>query len=421
MTAPAFNTPFDPYYDQFSISYKDFVVPDHFDVYIPEFTNEIDFHCLSVICPSPNKGAKLWTYGGKWLTIGIYRDEGREPAIRPIRSGLSWVQNSNLLTFVDPAGHLLVTGDKVDLYNINVTSLLAVPITVLNSTTFTVPVEVGSSSGSSGAYQPTDPYNFYEQNYVFRILPSFALVRWSLIQELFAASAPTIDPQQREMYNITTNSSKILPKGISATTNYNLPTSSIPIAAKLPLDRRFGQLYNEQGYPLDINYISNGQPVPSKSYDSPHLSSHKSFNSSLTNEDVVYGDNFRVTNGNDQRITDIADLRILFLPDNGDTRVYVFDFYGGEINDPTRGPYFRDDLIVRDTTKPAPYDNILRDDQNNVPYYAGALYDIFSNKVIGIQENNATVVRENLLPLKLDRFSRPVKSPVKTTIKGQYV
>ena len=424
MTAPPFNEPFNPYYDQFSISHYDFAVPDHFDVYAPEFANEIDFQCLSVISPSPNKGAKQWTYGGKWLTIGVYRDEGRDPAQRPPSTALSWVRSSTTLTINDPVGHRLRTGDLVDLYNINVPSLLKKPINVLNSTAFTVKVPLyGAVSGSNGAYQPSELYNFSEQNYVFRILPSFQVVPWSLIQELFASSSPEVTPQMREMYNITSGTSTLLPKNKSKTTNFDLPLSGHPVVDTVPLARRFGQIYDEQGNPLSISYLPGGQPVPSKSYNSPNLSAHVGYNSPLTNEDVDYGIRYRVTRNADQRITSPdGDLRILNLPQDDqsfDTRVYVFDFYGGEINDPSRGPYFRTDLITRDPAKPAPFDNILRLEQNGVPYYAKTLYDIFGNRVVGIQENNATVIRENLLPLVLDRFNRPIKSPMSTMGKIQ--
>ena len=417
MIAPAFNEPFNPYYDQFSIRKEDFAVPDHFDIYVPEFINEVDFQCLTVISPSPNKGAKQWTYGGRWLTIGVYRDEGRDSAQRPPSTALSWVRNSTTLSIYDPAGHRLKTGDIVDLYNINVPSLLKKPITVLNSTTFTVKVQLyGASSGVNGAYQPSELYNFFEQNCVFRILPSFQLVPWSLIQQLFASSAPDATPQQREMFNITTGTSKLLPRSISKSTNYNLPPGGSPTGEHLNSPRRFGQIYDEQGNPLHISYMSNGQAVSIKSYNSPHQSKNVGFNSPLINEGVVYGDFFRITSTFDPRITSTLDQRILNLPHDdalSDTRVYVFDFYGGEINDPHRGPYFRTDLITRDLTKPAPLNNILRATQNEVPYYGKPLYDIFNNLVIGIQENNATVIRQNLLPLTLDRFNRPTKFPLR--------
>lgn len=383
MTGPAFNTPFDPTYDLFSVSRLDFHVPDHFDVYVPEFVNEIDFQCLSVICPNLEKGAKRWTYRGKWLTIGVYRDEGREAAQRPPTVGLSWVRSSTTLTIIDPAGHRLQTGDYVDLYNINVQSLLKKKITVINPSTFTVAVPLfGDTSGTNGAYQPSDPYNFYEQNYVFRLLPSFQLVPYSFILQLFADSAPIQTPANRELFNVTTNSTVLLPRGKSKTTNYDLPATAKPIVDTLPLGRRFGQVYDEAGNPLKIAYREDGQPVQLDAYDEQHLDPHKRFNAPAVNEE-------------------------------GQPWVHVYDFYGFAINDPARGPYHRTDLITRDTDKPAPYNNIKRATQNGVPYYAGKLYDRFGNLVIGIQENNATAIRKNLLPLSLDRFNKPTKLPIR--------
>ena len=117
MTSPALNDIFNPYYDLFSIPREDFAIPDHFDVYAPDFENDVDFKCLSVITPSPNKGAKQWTYNGKWMSIGVYRDEGRDPTVKPPTTSLSWTRSGALLTMVDPAGHRLTSTETVDLYN----------------------------------------------------------------------------------------------------------------------------------------------------------------------------------------------------------------------------------------------------------------------------------------------------------------
>jgi hypothetical protein len=385
VTSPAFNTPFDPYYDLYSISKLDFAVPDHFAIYPPEFVNSIDFQCLSVICPDPDLGAKQWTYRGRWITLGIYRDEGRETSQRPPTVDLTWTRSSTTLTITDPAGHRLRNGDFVDLYNINVPSLPRKPITVINANTFTVKVPLfGASSGALGAYQPSDKYNFYEQNIVFRLLPSFQLVPWSFVQQLFQDSAPDEFPQIRELFNITTQTVKQLPRGKSKSTNYDLPTTGRPIVETVPLARRFGQVYDEAGNPLKVFYRSDGQPVPLENFDEPKLDPNRAFNSPDVNP---------------------------VPPD----RVQVYDFYGLEINDVNRGPYFRTDLITRDLDKPAPINNIKRAEQNGVPYYRGKLYDRFMNLVIGIQENDMTVIRQNLLPLKLDRYNRPAKPPLRQT------
>ena len=384
MTAPPYNEPFHPWYDLYSVSRLDYATPEHFDVYAPQFANEIDFHCLSVICPNPKRGAKQWTYRGKMLTIGIYRDEGRATAQRPPTTTLSWTRNSTTLTITDPAKHRMRRGDLVDLYNINVPSLPKKEIIeVVDAYSFKVKVPLyGDVSGTNGAYQPSDEYNFYEQNYVFRLLPSFQLISWAQVQQFFIDSTPDSNPQVRELYNITTSTSVALPRGKSKTVNYDMPTMTKGSVDPLPLARRFGQIYDELGNPLDIQYREDGQPISSVHYDEEHLDDNQGFNSPMIN------------------------------PPSPD-RVFVYDFYGNEINDPYRGPYFRTDLITRDLDKPAPYNNIKRATQNGVAYYPGKLYDRFGNLVIGIQENNATVIRQNLLPLKLDRFNRPAKPPIR--------
>ena len=385
MTAPAFNDVFNPYYDQFSIWQGYLNIPSHFDVWMPDFFNEVDFQCLSVIAPNPAKGAVQWTLNGRWMTIGIYRDEGRATAQRPATINLSWSRTNKVLTITDPAGHRLLAGDYVDLYDINVPQLLRQPITILSPTVFTVPTLLyGPTSGSIGAYQPSDPYNFYEQNIVFRLLPSFQLVPWSYVQTLFASSAQPQSPQLRQIYNITTSVNTQVPRGKSSSTNYDVPYIPVPSVNPTPSDVRFNQVYDEQGNPLEMSYDSYGYPVTITNFDRPNLNSANDYNSPEVNPPSP-------------------------------ARVFVYDFYGGEINDPARGPYFSTTLITRDTTVTPPLNNILRASQNEVFYYSGKLYDGFMNRVVGIQTDNATVVRRNLLPLELDRFNHPTKTPVTQT------
>lgn len=101
-----------------------------------------------------------------------------------------------------------------------------------------------------------------------------------------------------------------------------------------------------------------------------------------------------------------------------DPRVYVYDFYGLDLNDPTRAPYYSEQNISRDTTQAVPIDNIniakhgdTTIDSNGITVTVGKIYDKFGNIVVGIQENNATVVKQPILPLVLDSFNRPVKAP----------
>lgn len=74
MSVPFFD-PTNVYYNTYSVPAGNFTIPYHFDVYQPD--NSADFKCLSVICPSLEVGSTKWTVNGSWLTIGIYRDEGR--------------------------------------------------------------------------------------------------------------------------------------------------------------------------------------------------------------------------------------------------------------------------------------------------------------------------------------------------------
>jgi hypothetical protein len=46
------------------------------------------------------------------------------------------------------------------------------------------------------------------------------------------------------------------------------------------------------------------------------------------------------------------------------------------------------------------------------PVYAGKLHDEFGNLAIGVQQNNALTVRKQILPLALDIFNRPIKTPL---------
>ena len=386
MTVPGFNETFHPFYDTFSISRYDFQVPDYFDIYAPDFSNEIDFKCLSVICPNPSLGAKRWTINGHWITIGIYRDEGRKAEQRPPTTALSWTRVGKVLTIVDPAGHRLRPGAFVDVYNVNVGQLIRQPITIIDGNTFTVPTLLyGPTSGVNGAYQPSDIYDFYEENYVFRLLPSFKLIPVATVMQIFQDAKPSVYPQVRDLYNITTASRVKLPTGKNQDVNYDLPVANVPIAERSTLERRFDQQYDEQGNPLKILYREDGQPAVLKNYDEKTVNANQGFNQ---------------------------------VPANiNPSRVVVYDFYGLEVNDINRGPYFRTDMVIRDTSKPAPYDNIRRAEQNGVALYDGKLYDVFGNLVIGIQTNDATVVRQNLLPLKLDRFNRPMKLPIKRSGK----
>lgn len=374
MSVPGFNDPFNPFYDQFSIDADTLTLPIHFDQYAP--VNQTDYHCLMVIAPSISKGATKWTLNDKYITIGIYSDEGRAPAQRPLIAGLTWTRFGQVITITDPNGHTLKVGDSINLTNVNISILTNMIVTsVIDAYHFTFNGSVlGATSGSTATYQDNFLTNFRSTRIVFRLLPSFALVPFSTIQQIFIDSAPSPQAAARSIYNVTTAAVVKIPNASSATTNYELPTKVVPKDELLPLSRRFDQVYNEAGLPLSIKYLNSGDSVVVNNVDSP-----------TKNDQIFYN-----------------------LPVNptSDPYISVYDYYGVEINDPTRGPFFSTTNVIRDVTIQGDINNIVNTTSDTM------LTDSFGNLVIGVQSNNALVVRKQVLPLVVDSFNRPSKALV---------
>ena len=359
-------------------------MPSWFDVFEP--INQDDYQCLSVIAPNPAKGATQWTINGQWITIGIYRDEGRDPAQSPINDGLSWTRVGTKLTLntVDP--HFLTVGDKISVYNVNIAELKNVLIKeVLSPTSFTViTFGRGATSGAAGAYQEEFLTIFSESRVVFRLLPSFKLVPISVVQALFDSSKPPETAAQRTFYNITSKLEVATPRGRSASVNYELPSTSARRPAAAQLARRFGQAYDEVGAALPVRYLPNGQPVPINNVDSRFKNDQRFFLQPVK-EPELYNQ-------------------------NGNPRLYVYDFYGFDLNDATRGPFFSDANVVIDQTSSndlAPLS--IKIGQDGLPFYNKKIHDEFGNLAIAVQQDsNALLVRKQILPIPLDKFNRPI-------------
>jgi len=297
-----FNDPTNAFYDLYSIDGEDLVVPSHFNWYEPD--NRDDFFCTAVISAAPERGAKSWTMGGKWVTIGIFLDEGR------------------------------------------------------------------------GA-----PYN--QTHRVFRLLPSFKLLSLAELNAIFAATAPDAYTTTRALFDISKNALNQLSSAKTEWVNYEPPTT-LP-ADRLPLEIRFDQTYDATGKPLALAYRIDGQPVLVNNVDSKFKNPKILFQTPVVNE----GDASTTT----------------------DSRVRVYDFYGLDVNDPTRAPHLASDIITRDVDLPAPLNNIKRKTSGGVALFTGLLFDKFGHQAVGIQTNNCLVVRLNILPIALDAFNRPVKAP----------
>lgn len=381
---PGLVDPFNSYFDEFSIHVDDLAIPAHFDMFEPD--NQDDYNCTAVICPSVVRGAKKWTINGQWITIGIYRDEGRKTALRPPRSNLSWTRSGVYIQVTDPAGHKLRVGDEVELWNFNVPYLGNVQVReVIDANTFKIRGHnIGQTSGTEASYRPVKEVNFYETYRVFRLLPSFKLISLSDLTQIFINTLPDMIAARRSIYDITKNRNVAVPRGHSVSVNYELPSKTLPKSELLPLHRRFGQPYDEAGQPLKLAYQTNGYVMPTNNVDSPHKNRQLFYNSPLKFEGST----------------------------DDDSRIYVYDYYGVDLNDPSRNPYFSTQNVTKgDLIFDGVYSLILN--HQGGPFTNKWLYDAYGNLAVGVQENNALVVRKQILPLELDSFNKPIKQPTR--------
>jgi hypothetical protein len=96
------------------------------------------------------------------------------------------------------------------------------------------------------------------------------------------------------------------------------------------------------------------------------------------------------------------------------SKIYAYDFYGIDLNDSSRGPYFSDKIVIRNEKIEGDIGNLLvKNDNEEKPIYSGKIHDEYGNLAIGVQENNSLVIRKQILPLKLDLFNRPLKKPLR--------
>jgi hypothetical protein len=375
MSVP-FNSPFDPFYDTFSIHEADFVMPAHFSVFVPD--NQDDYKCVSVISPSVFKGSTSWTLNEKWITIGIYRDEGRSTTQRQPLTNLSWTRVGRTITINVPNGHKLHSGDIINVSNVNVTSMPNVTVNVIDPYNFSFTgLAMQPSSGSNASFQDAFLTNFYENYRVFRLLPSFQLVPYSTIIAIFAQTAPIPQSNLKTLYNINTLQTVMVPSSNDDSIDYLSPTITLPPSVTYPLAIRFGQAYDAKGNPLKLSYLPTGFPTQVINVDSPN-----------SNDQIFYNPPINQTS---------------------DPYVYAYDFYGIEMNDVNRGPTYSTSNVTRNSSIAGSLNNISI---SAAIGYTSTVNDVFGNLAIGIQDNNALVVRKQILPLALNYFNQPTKKPV---------
>jgi len=373
MSSPGLDQPFDPGYDVYSMWREDFVIPSFCLVYRPN--NNSDYACDSVIAPVPELGAKIWTRNGRRILIGIYKDEGRPSDQRRPARVVPWVRTVNKIVLTDTVHHHLHVGDVVDIYNTTTPEARLKVLRVVDAFSFEVQsLATGPTSGSTGGYSALAPVNFYEQYIVFRFLPSYKLVPWQDVLDLLATATPTIGTAPVSLTDIVTgdtvqttrtvfNGSRLLPSGSRSGTEL------------------WRQQFDENSKPLAWTYDYLG-----------HASLPKTVSNSKQN--------------NPPHNTGVMVNEVSSLDDMTNNQLYVKDYYGFELNDVTRGPFYADDIIIYDPAEP---NGIKRKTNGSEPIYEEQLHDEFGNFVTEATEQNTLIARGPILPLAIDQFSVPYK------------
>jgi len=202
-------------------------------------------------------------------------------------------------------------------------------------------------------------------------------VKYSEIQDIFTSSAPPQKSSRRSLYSVTSSQVVPVPGVKTKSINYELPTQSQPKDENTSLKRRFSQVYDEAGQPLKLTYNTLGFPAQIINVDSP-----------FKNDQIFYNNP---------------------VNPSGDDYIFIYDYYGLSINDISRGPYSSTTNVVRNLAISGSINNLTN---NITTLYNSTLNDAYANLVIGVQQNHALIIRKQILPLELDAYNRPVKSPL---------
>ena len=402
MNYPDWFKPHDPYYDQYSIEIDNFVMPEHFDIFLPDFGNEVS--CKSILMPSPRRAAINYIRNDKFMLIGIYRDTGREPAAFPMVANKQWAISGNELTIFDSTNKARI-GDYVYCYNTNVVGQQYLRCVARSSTFFTLKLAslMGGTSGLTSSYRIDRIKDFAEENIVLRLFPTFKLITYAQFEEIASQTSPnSVFRTSDVIKNITSNTNVRTPVQVTESTDYTLPNnfkkvteitnSMFKLAVEVKGDGypkyQHNQMFDGSGKPLKLKYDEAGRVIPPNYYDSKYKNKNIFVGSILSAE-------------NPSTIS------------NADDRVWCYDFYGIDINDPFRGPYNLDVIVIRDPSIDSNVDNILRAEANGIPIYPANqdVYDQFGNVVVGINTNNSMNTIRQRIPLQLDNFGRPLKLP----------
>lgn len=403
MTYPNWNTPHDPYYDDYSIEIDTFSLPNQFDMYLPDFGDEVG--CKSIIMPSPRKGAINFIKNNKFMVVGIYADSGRPDTAFPLIQNVQWSISSNEITFFDATNKARI-GDYVYCYNTNITGQQYLQCVDRSSTYFTLKLAGlgGSTTGINGSYQIDRIKSFITENIVFRLFPTFSLIKYSDYLNIVSQTDPnTVYQTSSLIKNITSDTNVRTPIQVNSDTDYTPVNEYKKISEidnslfKLDVEVKGNglqvyennQTFDDSGKPLRLMYDSFGKVISPNYYDSKYKNKNIYVNSQIS-------------------------VEVPSTDPTKDDRVWCYDFYNIDINDSSRnGAYNRDDIISRDTSINSNFGNIKRLEANGVSIYPTNqdVYDEFGNVAVGINSNNTLNVVRQRIPIRLDNFGRPLKLP----------
>lgn len=363
---PPFNDPFSVAYDELSMHHSE--LPKHAGCYVYTPDNYDDYQCLAIWQPTPELGAREWIRNGKRILIGLYRDEGRATQVQPLTE-MTWTRTFDVLTASCSKAHHMLVGDKVTLEGINVLDGLTATVTAVTALTFQATTSASGSSSGTGFYSPEKPINFAEEHIIFRLLPLFKPVSIATVLEILDGA----DPQQsRSIVNLT----NIQSGDVQATSEITTRSTSV-------LYRRHRQQLDELNRPLTQTYDTRGRVIK------PDLRFNKHSNAKL----YV---NVPMVNQHDPIPTQNA-------------RLPTYDYYGFDLNDPTRGPFYRTDIVGYSSQSAV---GLSRYENNGTPVYSGVIHDVFGDYVVGARSNNTLITRKPVQPLLIDHHNTPYKRPI---------
>lgn len=402
MAYPNWYKPHDPYYDQYSIEIVDFSIPEHFDIFIPDDGDELG--CKTILMPSPRKGAINYTKNDKFMVIGIYRDSGRPPTIFPIVTNKQWSTSGNELVIFDSTNKVRV-GDYLYCYNTNVTGQQYLKCIQRTSTYFILKLAslLGDTSGTSCSYRIDRVKDFAEENIVFRLFPTFKLITYTQFLEIVNSTSPnSVFKTSDVIKNITLDENVRTPVQINSNTDYSSVNNFKKVSEISNTTFKLGIEVKGNGFPTFENnqtFDGTGKPLKLKYDESGKVISPKYYDSKYKNKIIYVDSQLASENPSSDPLKD--------------DRVWCYDFYGIDINDNTRGPYFVDTVITRNENVEGNVDNIVRLEVNGEPLYPldQHVYDKFGNIAVGINTNNTLNVIRQRIPIQLDNFGRPFKLP----------